>query len=95
MVKDADIDTRIREIDKYLDKLKDPDTRYEWKTKLTTWLETEGIPRKVANNFSHSLFFNSLCDDNFDEVILAINENEILNQFFEPWVKKYREEQTR
>lgn len=94
MVENADIDTRITEIDKYLDKFRNPDIRYKWKPKLTNWLESEGIPRQVANEFSFSLYLSSLCNDNYNEVIRAIRENEKLNRFFKPWLEKYLEGHT-
>lgn len=94
MMNDADIETRISELDKYLDKFSNPDIRYKWKPKLTTWLESEGIPREVANEFSFSLFLSSLCHDDHHEVVRAIQENEKLSRFFKPWLDKYCEAHT-
>lgn len=89
MAKDTDIDTRINEIDKYLEKLRNPDIRYKWMPKFKNWLESEGIPRHVANEFTFSLFLNSLCDDNYHEVMREIRENEKLDRLFKPWLEKY------
>jgi len=93
MIKDVDIDTRINEINKYFSKFRNPDIRYKWMPKLTCWLESEGIPRQVANEFSFSLFLSTLCNDNYQGVIRDIRENEKLNRFFKPWLEKYHEVQ--
>ena len=90
------IDMRISEIDKYLDKIRDGDihARYKWRSKLTNWLESEGMSRQVAYNFSGSLYLSTQCSDNYNEVIHAMIDNEEIIQFFKPWFGKYLEGQT-
>ena len=89
-------DMRISEINKYLDKIRDGDihVRYEWRSKLTNWLESEGVSRQVAYNFSSSIYLGSQSSDNYHEVILAMNHNEEIHQFFKPWLEKYPGRQT-
>ena len=86
----------ISEINKYLDKIRDGDiqARYKWRSKLTNWLESEGMSRQIAYNFSSSLYLSSQCSDNYHEVIHAMSDNEEINQFFKPWLEKYIEGQT-
>ena len=91
MAKDTDTDTRISVIDNYLDKFLNPDIRYKWMPKLKSWLESEGIPRHVANELSFSLYLNSLCKDNYHEVIRDIRGNKKLDRLFKPWLEKYFE----
>ena len=90
------IDMRISEINIYLAKIRDGDilARFKWKSKLTNWLESEGISRQVAYNFSSSLYLSTQCSDNYHEVIRAMSDNEEINQFFKPWLEKYLEGQT-
>ena len=89
------VDMRISEINKYLDKIRDGDirARYKWRSKLTSWLESEGVSRQVAYNFSSSLYLGSQSSDNSHEVIRAMNQNEEIYQFFKPWLEKNLEGQ--
>ena len=89
------VDMRISEINKYLDKICDGDirARYKWRSKLTNWLESEGVSRQEAYYFSSSLFLGSQSRDDYHEVIRAMNHNEEIYQFFKPWLEKYLEGQ--
>ena len=86
----------ISEINKYLDKIRDGDiqARYKWRSKLTNWLESEGMSRQIAYNFSSSLYLGSQYSDNYHAAIRAMSNNEEINQFFKPWLEKYLEGQT-
>ena len=86
----------ISKITKYLDKIRDGDiqARNKWRSKLTNCLDSEGISRQAAYNFSSGLYLGSQCSDNYHEVIRAMSDNEEINQFFKPWLEKYLEGQT-
>ena len=84
-----DVDKRINEIDKYLDKAYDYDNLHEWKAKFSEYLISEGIPSQVAIEFSCDLYMRPLSDGNAEAVVQAINGYKEIHDFFGPWVKKY------